>query len=265
MLLCAHEFAAVAERVQQAPRLLVLTGAGMSAESGVPTFREAQTGLWARFSPEDLATPQAFAATPERVLDWYRWRRDLVAKAAPNAGHRALAQWQRGHPGMDLVTQNVDGLHQRAGSTGVVELHGRLSHLRCEQCAQSLPWPDDDPGGVLWHQCGSGSVGGSRKSIAALAAPAGRLRPDIVWFGEALPAAAWEHAERRAREADVVLVVGTSGLVHPAAALPSIAQRAGAYVVEVNPQPTALSPEVDACVSGTAAEVLPQLLAMPPA
>jgi NAD-dependent deacetylase len=151
MLLCAHEFDALAERVAQASRLLVLTGAGMSAESGVPTFREAQTGLWARFSPEDLATPQAFAATPERVMDWYRWRRGLVAAARPNAGHLALARWQRGHAGMRVVTQNVDGLHQRAGSSEVVELHGRLSHLRCERCGQSLPWLEDDPGGLLAH------------------------------------------------------------------------------------------------------------------
>ena len=243
MLLCAHEFAALAERVAQAERLLVLTGAGMSAESGVPTFREAQTGLWARFSPEELATPQAFAATPGRVMDWYRWRRGLVAAAEPNAGHRAVARRQRDHAGTTVVTQNVDGLHQRAGSTDVIELHGRLSHLRCERCAQVLPWPADDPGGMLFHPgC------------------EGRLRPDIVWFGEALPTAAWDRAERLAHEADVVLVVGTSGLVHPAAALPTIAQRAGAYVVEVNPQATPLSPACDACVAGTAAEVLPALL-----
>ena len=242
MLLCAHEFAALAERVAQAGRLLVLTGAGMSAESGVPTFREAQTGLWARFAPEELATPEAFAATPDRVMDWYRWRRGLVAAAGPNAGHSALARRQRTHAGTSVVTQNVDGLHQRAGSTDVVELHGRLSHLRCERCVQVLPWPQDDLGGVLAHAgCG------------------GRLRPDIVWFGEALPEDAWKRAERRARDADVVLVVGTSGLVHPAAALPSIAQRAGAYVIEVNPQSTPLSRECDACVSGTAAEVLPAL------
>jgi NAD-dependent deacetylase len=243
MLLCAHELAALAERVQQAPRVLVLTGAGMSAESGVPTFREAQTGLWARFSPEDLATPQAFAATPERVMDWYRWRRGLVAQAEPNAGHRALARWQRARDGVAIVTQNVDGLHQRAGSTDVVELHGRLSHVRCERCRATLPWPDDDTGGLLAHDgCG------------------GRLRPDIVWFGEALPPDAWNAAEREACAAHVVLVVGTSGLVHPAAALPGIAQRAGAYVIEVNPQRTPLSDSCEAHVSGTAAEVLPALL-----
>jgi NAD-dependent deacetylase len=243
MLLCAHELAAVAERVQQAERVLVLTGAGMSAESGVPTFREAQTGLWARFSPEDLATPEAFAAEPERVMDWYRWRRGLVAQAAPNAGHRVLARWQAARAGVSVVTQNVDGLHQRAGSAAVVELHGRLSHLRCERCAGTIAWPDDDPGGLLDHAgCG------------------GRLRPDIVWFGEALPPAAWQAAEREAHAAQVVLVVGTSGLVHPAAALPGIAKRAGAYVVEVNPQRTPLSRECDACVDGTAAGVLPALL-----
>jgi NAD-dependent deacetylase len=260
VLLCAHEFAALAERVGQAQRLLVLTGAGMSAESGVPTFREAQTGLWARFPPEDLATPEAFAATPERVMDWYRWRRGLVSAAQPNAGHRAIARHQRSHAHTTVVTQNVDGLHQQAGGTDVVELHGRLSHLRCERCAQTLAWPADDPGGVLAHECGSSNLPGPGESIAACAAPTGRLRPDIVWFGEALPIDAWARAERLARAADVVLVVGTSGLVHPAASLPGIARRAGAYVVEVNPQPTPLSPECDACVSGTAAEVLPALL-----
>jgi NAD-dependent deacetylase len=243
MLLCSHELAALAERVRQSKNLLVLTGAGMSAESGVPTFREAQSGLWARFSPEELATPEAFAANPERVMDWYRWRRNLVAKAQPNAGHRAVAALQRRREGVDVVTQNVDGLHQRAGSTDVVELHGRLSHLRCVRCAQSLPWPGDDPGGLLAHDgCG------------------GRLRPDIVWFGEALPTTAWGMAEFHAQAADVVLVVGTSGLVHPAAALPGIAQRAGAYVIEVNPQRTPLSPECDACVAATAGEALPVLL-----
>jgi NAD-dependent deacetylase len=243
VLLCAHELAALAERVAQARHLLVLTGAGMSAESGVPTFREAQSGLWARFSPEELATPEAFATHPERVMDWYRWRRGLVAAAAPNAGHRALARLQGAREGVAVVTQNVDGLHQRAGSPDVVVLLGRLSHVRCERCGEMLPWPQDDAGGLLAHAgCG------------------GRLRPDIVWFGEALPAAAWDRAEHLARHADVVLVVGTSGLVHPAAALPGIAQRAGAYVIEVNPRPTPLSPQCDACIAGTAAEALPALL-----
>jgi NAD-dependent deacetylase len=243
MLLCARELAALAERVREARSVLVLTGAGMSAESGVPTFREAQTGLWARFTPEELATPQAFARDPGRVLDWYRWRRGLVATAEPNAGHRAIARCQHGREGVSVVTQNVDGLHQRAGSEDVVELHGRLSHVRCERCDVAMPWPVDDPGGVPAHAgCG------------------GRLRPDIVWFGESLPPQAWNEAERRARAAEVVLVVGTSGLVHPAAALPGLAQAAGAYVIEVNPQRTPLSPECDACVAATAAEALPALL-----
>jgi NAD-dependent deacetylase len=243
MLLCAHELAALAERVRLARTVLVLTGAGMSAESGVPTFREAQTGLWARFTPEELATPQAFARDPERVLDWYRWRRGLVAQAEPNAGHHAIARSQRARDGVSVVTQNVDGLHQRAGSDGVVELHGRLSHLRCERCGEAMPWPAQDPGGVPGHAgCG------------------GRLRPDIVWFGESLPPDAWAEAERRCADADVVLVVGTSGLVQPAASLPAMAQATGAYVVEVNPQRTPLSPECDACVAATAAEALPVLL-----
>jgi NAD-dependent deacetylase len=244
VLLCAHELAALAERVRLARRVLVLTGAGMSAESGVPTFREAQTGLWARFAPEDLATPEAFAATPERVMDWYRWRRGLVAAAEPNAGHRALARWQRARDGTGVVTQNVDGLHQRAGSTGVVELHGRLSHLRCERCSEPLAWPDEDAGGLLEHAgCG------------------GRLRPDIVWFGEAVPDGAWQAAMAAARAADVVIVVGTWGVGRPAAALPDIARAAGAYAIEVNPQRTPLSAACDSVIAGTAAEILPVLLA----
>ena len=243
MLLCAHELSALAERVRLARNVLVLTGAGMSAESGVPTFREAQTGLWAQFSPEDLATPEAFAATPGRVLDWYRWRRGLVAAAEPNAGHRALARWQGARDGVAIVTQNVDGLHQRAGSRDVVELHGRLSHLRCERCGASEAWPEPDHGGLPEHAgCG------------------GRLRPDIVWFGEALPDDAWAAAERAALAAQVVLVVGTSGMVHPAAGLPALAQAHGAYAIEINPQRTALSSRCDAVIDGTAAEVLPALL-----
>jgi NAD-dependent deacetylase len=178
-----------------------------------------------------------------------------VAKAAPNAGHRALARWQRQRAGIAIATQNVDGLHQRAGSEGVVELHGRLSHLRCTRCAVAVPWPEHDTSPV-----DPAAAAGGRQGVLEHDACGGRLRPDIVWFGEALPAEAWERAERAAREADLVLVVGTSGLVHPAAALPGIAQRAGAYVVEVNPRLTPLSAQVDAHVDGTAAEVLPMLV-----
>lgn len=238
-----------ADRIASAREILILSGAGMSAESGVPTFREAQTGLWARYSPEELATPEAFAAHPERVMDWYRWRRDIVAKAQPNAGHLAIARWQRAHPQTIVATQNVDGLHQRAsqahGATNpdVVELHGRLSHLRCTRCSECIAWPEEDPGGLLTHGCG------------------GRLRPDIVWFGESLPADALRRVEAMASNCDVCLVIGTSGLVHPAAGLPLLAKDAGAFVIEVNPQRTPLSSRCDIVIEEPAASVLPVLLA----
>lgn len=238
-----------ADRLAAARQVLILSGAGMSAESGVPTFREAQTGLWERYSPEELATPEAFAANPERVMDWYRWRRDIVAKAQPNAGHLAVARWQSTREGTVVATQNVDGLHQRAALASdrsakpdVIELHGRLSHLRCTRCGEHVAWPDDDPGGLLTHVCG------------------GRLRPDIVWFGESLPAEALRRAEALALRCDVCLVIGTSGLVYPAATLPLLAKDAGAFVIEINPQRTPLSSHCDVVIEETAASALPVLL-----
>jgi NAD-dependent deacetylase len=242
-----------AARVRAARRLAILTGAGMSAEAGVPTFREAQTGLWAQFRPEDLATPAAFDAHPERVLDWYRWRLSTAASVHPHAGHRAIARRQRRDPATLVLTQNVDGLHQCAwrdagdgdapdADAPVVELHGSVRRLRCERCGARQPWPTPDPGGVLVHGCGA------------------RLRPDVVWFGEALPAAAWARAERAASSCDVMLVVGTSALVMPVATLPHVARAHGAYVVEVNPERTPLTAHCDAHVARTAAVALPELL-----
>lgn len=237
------------DRLAAAHQVLILSGAGMSAESGVPTFREAQTGLWARYSPEELATPDAFAANPVRVMDWYRWRRDIVAKAKPNAGHLAIARWQSAHPGTVVATQNVDGLHQRAAlafdraaKPDVIELHGRLSHLRCIRCGEHAIWPDDDPGGLFTHDCG------------------GRLRPDIVWFGESLPVDALRRVETLASRCDVCVVVGTSGLVYPAAELPLLAKDAGAFVIEINPKRTPLSSRCDVVIEETAASAMPALL-----
>lgn len=238
----------VADRIASAREILILSGAGMSAESGVPTFREAQTGLWARFSPEELATPEAFAVHPDRVMDWYRWRRDIVAKAQPNAGHLAIARWQKTHAQTIVATQNVDGLHQRAShahdavNQDVVELHGRLSHLRCIRCSECIVWPEEDPGGLLTHDCG------------------GRLRPDIVWFGENLPVDALRRVETLVSSCDVCLVVGTSGLVYPAAGLPLLARDAGAFVIEVNPQRTPLSSRCDIVIEEPAASAMPSLL-----
>jgi NAD-dependent deacetylase len=221
----------------------VLTGAGISAESGVPTFRDAQTGLWARFRPEDLATPDAFLRNPQRVWEWYEWRRELVRNAEPNAGHLALAALAGHVPQFTLITQNVDGLHQRAGSTGVVEYHGNILRDRCTA------------EGVV--------VDRSPLSITGLP-ECGRcgelLRPDVVWFGEAIPRAALLGADAAAGDCDVFLSVGTAAAVYPAAGLAERAQRAGARVIEVNTEPTALASLVDVALRGPAGEILPRLL-----
>ncbi len=234
----------VVRYLREADRVVALTGAGISAESGVPTFRDAQTGLWARYRPEELATPEAFARHPERVWAWYTWRRNLVRQARPNAGHRALARMERLLPSFTLVTQNVDGLHQAAGSQRVIELHGNLMRTVCAAQRHEVSRWEPTPEGQVPRcpRCGS------------------LLRPDVVWFGEPLPAAALQAAVEAARQAQVMLVVGTSGLVHPAASLPLLAAERGAYLVEVNPQETALSGVMDAVLRGPAGTVLPRLV-----
>ena len=228
--------------VRAARHVVVLTGAGVSAESGVPTFREAQTGLWARFDPQQLATEEAFRANPAQVWDWYAFRRELVAKVAPNAGHRALAAFAQRHPGrLTLVTQNVDGLHQRAGSPGVLALHGNIFDDK---------WLD-----APHACCKAATAAAGRPPHCALCG--NMLRPDVVWFGEALPPQALAAAEAAARTCDLMLVIGTSGVVYPAAGL---ARRAGGKVVIVNPEPTELDDAADAVLRGKAAQLLPQLL-----
>jgi len=222
----------------------VLTGAGISAESGLATFRDAQTGLWARFDPHELATPGAFARNPQLVWDWYAWRRELAAAAAPNAGHVALVAFEQRVPEFSLVTQNVDGLHQRAGSRNVVELHGNIGRVKCSR--EGTPVPQ-------WE-----SAAGSVPPCAECGA---LLRPDVVWFDEPLPRPVLAAAEDAARRCQVLLVVGTSAEVYPAAGLPQLAQRSGALVVEINPNATALSVTVDHVLRGTAGAVLPALLA----
>src|SRR5690606_23111653 len=186
-------------------------------ESGLPTFREPQTGLWARYRPEELATPEAFARDPELVWRWYEWRRSLVAAAEPNAAHRALVRIEALVPRFTLITQNVDGLHERAGSRGVIELHGRIQRTKCSREGTVVEARDDD--GSVPPRCGSCGAA---------------LRPDVVWFGESLPAGALERAADAAADCDVLLVIGTSGVVYPAAGLVPIARRAGAAIVVVN-------------------------------
>jgi NAD-dependent deacetylase len=230
--------------IRSARFVAALTGAGISAESGLATFRDAQTGLWARFDPRELATPSAFARNPQLVWDWYAWRRVLAAKAEPNAGHLALAALERRAPEFALITQNVDGLHQRAGSRSVVELHGNIGRVKCSREGTLVEqWQNSAHAVPRCVRCGA------------------LLRPDVVWFEESLPELALAAAEDAARRCRVLLVVGTSTEVYPAAGLPELARRSGALVVEVNPNPTTLSATADYVLRGTAGSVLPALLA----
>lgn len=222
----------------------VLTGAGVSAESGVPTFRDAQQGLWARFDPRELATPSAFARNPKRVWDWYAMRREMVGGVAPNPAHVALAALERRVPEFLLITQNVDGLHQRAGSERVTELHGNIARVKCSREGTPVAtWKDaDDELPPRCPACGA------------------FLRPDVVWFEELLPAEPLAKAEDAARRCNVLLVVGTSAEVYPAAALPDYARRGGACVIEINPNETPLTADADYSLRGPAGVVLPALL-----
>ena len=225
------------------PSLAVLTGAGMSAESGVPTFREALSGLWSRYQPEELATPEAFSANPQRVWDWYQWRRELVVNAEPNVGHRAVCRQERSFPDFHLVTQNTDGMHQRAGSEEVIELHGNIHRDICSRERIPVTLDENDPDHPpACPDCGA------------------HLRPDVVWFGEALPSDALSAAHGIAQACRVMLVIGTSSLVYPAAGLPYTARSHGATVVEINPQPTPLSDEADYRLEQSAGTGLPALV-----
>jgi len=239
-----HIPAEIAERLRGASHIGVLTGAGTSAESGVPTFRDALTGLWAQYDPQELATPHAFARQPQLVWDWYAWRRELVARAAPNSGHFALAELERRAPQLTLITQNVDGLHQRAGSRNVVELHGNLGRVKCSRDERVIAtWVETGKRPPRCPDCGA------------------LLRPDVVWFGEDLPPAALSQAIRAARTADIFLTVGTSGVVQPAASIPLEAVQAGALAIEVNPDATPLNPWMDYALRGPSGILLPALLA----
>jgi NAD-dependent deacetylase len=232
------------DRLRRAHRVAVLTGAGISAESGVPTFREAQTGLWARYNPEELATPDAFQRNPKLVWEWYTWRQQRVCQAEPNAGHRALVEMEQRIAEFTLITQNVDGLHRRAGSHQILELHGNLFRAKCFSEDRPVEsWPDSEEIPPRCPRCG------------------GLLRPDVVWFGEMLPAATLRAAEHAAATAELFFSIGTSALVYPAADLPFAALNAGATVVEINPQPTPLSPHVTFSLNGAAGQILPALIA----
>jgi NAD-dependent deacetylase len=232
-------------RLSRATRVTVITGAGVSAASGVPTFR-GDDGLWSNFRVEELATPEAFARDPELVWKWYAWRRELVAACRPNRAHEVLAAWSRRFPQFTLITQNVDGLHERAGTRNVVRFHGTLWELACsKRCARSpvrwreetVPLPEVPPRCPHCH---------------ALA------RPGVVWFGEPIDPPVLE-ASLAALDCDVCLVVGTSGVVYPAAGLADEARRRGAFIVEINPEPTEATERFDLSIQGPAEEVLDRL------
>ncbi len=233
----------LAAALRNAQRVVVLTGAGISAESGVPTFRDALTGLWAKFKPEELATPEAFKRNPKLVWEWYQSRREKVHSVEPNAGHRALAALARRYREFTLLTQNVDGLHQRAGSKGVIELHGNIMRTKCFDEGTVVPeWTHTGETPPRCPHC------------------RGHLRPDVVWFGEELPDEAITTARRVSDACDVFLSVGTSSLVYPAAMLPEMALRRGATVVEINPDETPLTASATFSLRGEAGIVLPALL-----
>ena len=226
----------------EAGSVVVLTGAGISAESGVPTFRGAG-GLWREYKAEDLATPEAFARDPKLVWEWYDWRRQEIAKAKPNPGHKALVKLEIQKRNFTLVTQNVDGLHDLAGNGKILKLHGDIWRVRCTACGAEFP-NRRAPLPKIPPHCACG----------------GLLRPGVVWFGEPLPNGMMAEAEHAVSAANVVLVVGTSAVVYPAAGLIPLARQAGAKVIEVNLEETQFSSSVDAALRGPSGEILPQLI-----
>jgi NAD-dependent deacetylase len=234
-----------AQLLAHADRVVVLTGAGVSAESGIATFRDAQTGLWSRFSPTQLASQAGFAADPGLVWRWYMQRLSMVEEAQPNPGHRALAELERLSPSFTLITQNVDELHERAGSREVLHLHGSIARFRCNKCKAPYLLQEADrnaPQPPCCVTCG------------------GLVRPDVVWFGEFLPQQTMERASRAAERCSVMLVVGTSGVVYPAAELPFVAKQGGAHVVDVNPETNPISGIADCYLQGPGGEILPLLM-----
>jgi NAD-dependent deacetylase len=231
------------KRFAEARRVLVLTGAGVSAESGVPTFRGGgQTAVWKGMPFDKISSAGMLERNLPEVWEWFNYRRDIIEKIAPNAAHHALSRWHKRFPDFTLVTQNVDGLHQAAGSTEVIELHGNIWRARCTACGMKYDLRERETSASRTFTCSD--CGNS-------------LRPDVVLFGEMLPAGAFERAASKARIAELCFVIGTSAIVYPAAALPEIAKGAGAYTVEINPEPTPLSCLCDEVIQGKAGEILP--------
>jgi NAD-dependent deacetylase len=235
-----------AEWLSEAQHIACLTGAGVSAESGVATFRDAETGYWSQFDPEQLASQTGFARDPGLVWRWYMDRLLRVSeRAAPNPGHVALADLEKRTPRFTLITQNVDDLHEQAGSENVYHLHGNIHRFRCNACAAAYELQPDDRTAELPPVC---------------LACGGPIRPDVIWFGEMLPSEVLKTAWAAAESCDVMLVVGTSGIVYPAAQLPHIARQNGARVIDVNPDPNAIADIADLFLQGPSGEVLPQIV-----
>ncbi len=227
--------------LKKAKSVFVLTGAGISAESGIPTFR-GKDGLWRNYSATELATPEAFSKNPELVWEWYRWRQKIILQAKPNPGHYAIVEMEQYFERFLLLTQNVDNLHQRAGSKNVLELHGNIFRTRCLNCGK-IEKSDIDSNDPLPH-CSCG----------------GMLRPDVVWFGESIPGNIWQEAIEFLSKADIALICGTSGVVWPAAAIPEMACTYGAKTIEINLEPTPITPIVDISLQFPAGKILPQLI-----
>ena len=235
-----------ARAVARSARLVVFTGAGVSKESGIATFREPETGLWAKYDPMELATPEAYRRDPTFVWSWYEHRFGVAAAAEPNAGHLAIAGLEKLLPKVVVVTQNIDGLHQRAGSSHVIELHGTMHSFRCiEDRHRGFTWDD---------------ISGQEEKPPRCPECGDYLRPEVVWFGEGLPPEALSAAQQLSASCDAMLIVGTSGVVYPAAAVPLIARGAGATVIDVNPQWDALARSCDLFLRGPGGEVLPELV-----
>jgi NAD-dependent deacetylase len=245
------------DRLRAAQRVFALTGAGVSAESGIPTFRAPGTGLWSQYHVEDFATPDAWKRNPSLVWSWFTHRRRLARRAQPNPAHLALAQLEQVSPEFLLATQNVDGLHLRAGSSRMVELHGSLFRFRCTREGKEVAWddPEDDDTEALERL-----ERGEMLTPPACPRCGAPLRPAVVWFEEPLPKAQWAEAAGTANACDVCLVIGTSALVHPAASLPLMAMRNDAYIIEVNPEATGLSQYADWSAQAPAGVALPALL-----
>jgi NAD-dependent deacetylase len=232
--------------------VVAFTGAGVSAESGVPTFRGTD-GIWKKFKPEDLANVDAFMRNPELVWEWYAHRKRIMASIEPNAGHRALVEMEQLFESVSIVTQNIDNLHRRAGSTRVFELHGNIERNYCIKCGARYTNED------VLNRSGVPVCNQLRTSGAARGLCGGLIRPDVVWFGEMLPEEEWDGAVKAAESSDVFLCIGTSGVVYPAASIPQMAKKEGAFLVEINPEPTPITDITDEFLQGPSGVILPAL------